>query len=71
MSSKLSYFANMSGVASNLGSFVGCDGGSGVVPLSTAENSKNAEPSILESLSDMHRVTKAGIIFGYLSMVER
>ena len=61
----------MSGVAINLGSFVGCHSGSSVVPLSTTENSKNAEPSILASLSDMHRKTKAGINFGYLSMVKR
>ncbi len=41
------------------------------VTLSTAENTKNVEPSILASLSDMHRMTKAGISFGYLSIVER
>jgi hypothetical protein len=61
----------MSGVAINLGSFVGCHRESGVVPLSTAENSKNAEPSILASLSDKHRMTIAGISFGIFSMFER
>ena len=61
----------MSGVAINLGSSVGCHSESGVVPLSTADNSKNAEPSILASLSDRHRMTKAGISFGVLSMIER
>ena len=39
--------------------------------MSTTENSKNSEPSILASLSDMHCMTKAGISFGILSMVER
>ena len=61
----------MSGVAINLDNSVGYHSESGVVPLSTADNSKNAEPSILASLSDMHRMTKAGISFGILSMVER
>ena len=61
----------MSGVIMNPGSSVGCHSGSGVVPLSTADNLKNAEPSILASLSDRHRMTKAGISFGTLSMVER
>ena len=55
----------------NPGSSVACHSGSGVVPLSTADNLKNAELSILASLSDMHRMTKAGIRFGKLSMVER
>ena len=55
----------------NPGSSVACHIGSGVVPLSTADNLKNAELSLLASLSDRHRMTKAGISFGFLSMVER
>ncbi len=54
----------MSGVAINPGNYVGCHSGSGVVPMSTAENSKNAEPSILASLNS------PGSIFRYLTMVE-
>jgi hypothetical protein len=61
----------MSGVSINLDGTVGCLSGSGVVPMSTADNFENAEPSILASPGDMHRITKAGISFGKLSMVER
>jgi hypothetical protein len=42
-----------------------------VVPPSTADNLKNAEPSIIALLSDMHRMTKAGNSYGKLYMVER
>ena len=55
----------------NPGSFVACHGDRGVVPMSTANNLKNAELSILASLSERHRMTKTGISFGKLSMVER
>ena len=46
----------------NSSSFVACHSGSGVVPLSTADNLKNAELSILASLSDICRMTKAGTV---------
>jgi len=59
----------MSGVSINLGGGVGCSSGSGVVPMSTVDNKKNAKPSILALLSDMHRITKAGISFGKLSIM--
>ena len=55
----------------NPGSSGACHSGSGVVPMWTADNLKNAELSILASLSDRHRMTKAGISFGKLCMVER
>ncbi len=61
----------MSGVSLNLGVTAGCSSGSGVVPMSKADNFENAEPSILALLSDKHRITKAGICFRKLSMVER
>ncbi len=37
----------MSGVSINLGGTVGCSSGSGVLPMSTADNFESAEPSIL------------------------
>ncbi len=60
----------MSGDAINPGSSVGCHNGSGVVPLSTTDNFRNAEPSIIASLSDRHRMTKVGMNFGKLSMAK-
>jgi len=41
------------------------------MPLSTADKLQNAKPSILASLSERHRLTKAGIRFDRLSMIER
>jgi hypothetical protein len=61
----------VSGVVINLGITVGCHNGSFVMPMSTANNLKNAEPSILPSLTERHRMTKARIGFRKLSMVER
>ncbi len=63
----------MSGVAINLGNFVGC-----CVLLKhvwccapvDGRKLEKCEPSILASLSDKHRMTKAGISFGILPMVE-
>jgi hypothetical protein len=61
----------MSGVDVSFEGFAGPRSESEVMPLSTADNLQHAEPSILASLSDRHRLTKAEISFDKISMIER
>ena len=39
--------------------------------MSTAENLPNAQPSLLTSLRDMHRMTKSKIYMNMLSIIKR
>jgi hypothetical protein len=60
----------MSGFDVNFEGSAGPRSESEVMLLSTADKLQNAETSILASLSDKHRLTKAGINFDKLSMIE-
>jgi len=61
----------MSGIDVSFDGSTGPRNESEVMPLATANKLQNAEPSILALLSDSHRLTKAGISFAKLSMIER
>ncbi len=61
----------MSGVASSLDGSAGHHSESGEKPMSTADNLPAAQPSLLASLRDRHRITKAGIYITMLSITER
>ncbi len=61
----------MSGVASSLDGSEGHHSEGGEIPMSTAGNLPVAQPSLLASLRDRHRITKAGIYMIMLSITER
>ncbi len=60
----------MSGVALNLDGSAWHHNESGVIPMSTADNLPTIEPSLLASLTDIHRITKSGIYMNMLSKKE-
>jgi hypothetical protein len=61
----------MSGVAYNLDGSAWHRNESGVILISTADNLPAAQPSLLASLRDRHRITRSVICMNMLSITER
>ena len=61
----------MSGVAFNLDGSARHHRDSGVIPMSTADNLPDVQPSLLALLRDRHRITNSEIYMNMLSIIER